>query len=237
MSFKTELHCHCDIVSACGRISPERLVERYLEAGYTSLVITDHISRDTFQYGNYSGDPDNWDAKVDFYMRSYRDLQRAAKGRLHIMQGFEIRLDRHHATDYLVYGLSEEFLRTHVDLLRYHVNTLSEAVRSAGGLFVQAHPFRNHMVITLPELLDGLEVYNGTHTHAPFRNEIAMLWAEHYGMIKTSGSDLHSEKMTISGGIETDTPITCNEELVATLKSGNYTLLRNDSLFADSLDK
>ena len=106
MSFKTELHCHCDIVSACGRISPERLVERYLEAGYTSLVITDHISRDTFQYGNYSGDPDNWDAKVDFYMRSYRDLQRAAKGRLHIMQGFEIRLDRHHATDYLVYGLS-----------------------------------------------------------------------------------------------------------------------------------
>ena len=80
MSFKTELHCHCDIVSACGRISPERLVERYLEAGYTSLVITDHISRDTFQYGNYSGDPDDWDAKVDFYMRSYRDLQRAAKG-------------------------------------------------------------------------------------------------------------------------------------------------------------
>ncbi|MBE6703052.1 MAG: PHP domain-containing protein [Ruminococcaceae bacterium] len=236
MSFKTELHCHCGLVSACGRLSPERIVERYLEKGYTSLVITDHLSRDTFSAGNYLG-ADDWNAKIDFYMRSLEALEKAADGKLHILQGSEIRIDKHHAADYLIYGLDEAFLRSHTNLYSYHLKMLSETVRGAGGLFIQAHPFRNHMVVTVPELLDGVEVYNGTHTHSPFRNEIATLWADHYGMIKTSGSDLHSDKMFITGGIETKTPITCNAELIATLKGGNYTLLRNDSIFADSLDK
>ena len=232
MSFKTELHCHCALVSACGRLSPERILERYVEAGYTSLVITDHISRDTYDYKNYTG-PNDWQAKVDFYMRSFDALKRLADDKLHILQGFEVRIDKHHATDYLIYGLGEDFLRTHTDLCAYPLKVLSEAVRSAGGLLIQAHPFRNHMVITPPELLDGVEVYNGTHTHAAFRNEMAMLWANNYGMIKTSGSDLHGEHYAITGGIESDAPITCNEELLATLKSGSYTLLRDDSIFTD----
>lgn len=232
MSFKTELHCHCALVSACGRLAPERIVERYTTAGYTTLVITDHLSRDTFDYKNYTGAPD-WNAKVDFYMRSYEALQKAADGKLNILQGFEIRIDRHHATDYLVYGLDEAFLRNHAELGSYPLKLFSETVRSAGGLLIQAHPFRNHMVVTPPELLDGVEVYNGTHTHALFRNEMAMLWADHYGLIKTSGSDLHGEHYTITGGIESDAPITCNEDLVTTLKSGNYTLLRDDSIFTD----
>lgn len=32
-------------------------------------------------------------------------------------------------------------------------------------LFYQAHPFRNSMKITNPELLDGIEVYNGHPGH------------------------------------------------------------------------
>ena len=91
MSFKTELHCHNTLVSACGRITPEETIERYLAAGYTSLVITDHISRDTFQSGNYRGEAD-WDAKVDFFLRSYHALKVAAKGRLNILLGAEVRV-------------------------------------------------------------------------------------------------------------------------------------------------
>ena len=236
MSFKTELHCHCALVSACGRLSPERIIERYVEAGYTSLVITDHLSRDTYGYANYTGATD-WEAKIDFYMRSFETLKKLAEGKLNVLQGFEVRIDKHHATDYLVYGLGEAFLRSHSNLISYPLKLFSAAVREAGGLLIQAHPFRNHMVVTPPDLLDGVEVYNGTHSHSPFRNEMAELWADHYGMIKTSGSDLHSEKMFVTGGIETDSPITTNTELLATLKSGHYTLLRDDSIFTDSLNK
>ena len=69
MGYKTELHCHSGVVSACGRLSPERIVERYLEHGYSTVVITDHLSRYTFEAGNYGG-KDDWDEKVDFFLTS-----------------------------------------------------------------------------------------------------------------------------------------------------------------------
>ena len=225
MGYKTELHCHSGVVSSCGRLSPERIVERYLEHGYSTVVITDHFSRSTFEMGNYGGE-DDWDEKVDFFLSSYKMLKRAAAGKLNILLGMEVRLNKHHATDYLVYGVTEEFLRANTGLLSYHLKAFSKAVRGAGMLLVQAHPFRNHIVVTPHDLLDGIEVYNGHERQTSvFRNEMAALWAKHYDLIPTSGSDLHEECMTISGGIETDEPITSNEQLIEVLRSRNYGIL------------
>lgn len=228
MGYKTELHCHSGVVSACGRLSPERLVERYLEHGYTTVVLTDHLSRATFEMGNYGGE-DDWNEKVDFFLNSYKLLQKAAAGKLNVLLGMEVRLNRHHATDYLVYGVTEEFLRANSGLLSYHLRPFSKAVRGAGMLLVQAHPFRNHMVVTPHDLLDGVEIYNGHKRQTSvFRNQMAKMWAEHYDLIPTSGSDLHEEDMLISGGIETDEPITSSEQLIEVLRSRNYSILRND---------
>ena len=235
MSYKTELHCHNCLVSNCGKITPEETVEKYLNAGYTTLVITDHISRDTYQSGNYRGAPD-WDSKVDFFLRSYEALKAVSKGRLNILLGAEVRVDSHHAQDYLIYGVTEEFLRSHSCLHSYHMADLSRIVKEAGLLFVQAHPFRNHMVVTPPKYLDGMEVYNANASHAAFRSEIATIWAEHYNLIPTSGSDIHRNTSTPIGGIETDEPITSNEQLLTVLRSRNYRILRDDSLLADDCD-
>ena len=236
MSFKTELHCHNCLVSACGRITPEETVEKYLAAGYTTLVVTDHISRDTYASGNYRGEPD-WDAKVDFFLRSYNALKAAAKGKLHILLGAEVRVDSHAAADYLIYGVTEEFLRSHSCLHSYHLTDLSRIVREAGLIFVQAHPFRNHMVVTPPALLDGIEVYNGSTGHSPFRCTIADEWASYYGLIPTSGSDLHRASGVISGGIETNEPITSNEQLLQVLRSRDYRILRDPSLLKDDREE
>lgn len=236
MSFKTELHCHDCIVSACGRITPEETVEKYLAAGYTTLVVTDHISRATYDSANYRGEPD-WNAKVDFFLRSYRALQEAAKGKLHILLGAEVRIDSHAAADYLIYGVTEDFLRSHNCLHAYHLTDLSRIVREAGLLFVQAHPFRDYMVVTPPQYLDGVEIYNGSVKHAPFRGEMAALWAKHYHLIPTSGSDLHRVNTPISGGIETEEPITDNLQLLAVLRSGNYRILRDDALLTDDREQ
>ena len=77
----------------------------------------------------------------------------------------------------------------------------------------------------------GVEIYNGHVKHPTFRNRMAAAWAEHYDLIPTSGSDLHTEDMMISGGIETDEPIKTNEQLLAVLRSRSYNILRNDALF------
>jgi hypothetical protein len=90
------------------------------------------------------------------------------------------------------------------------------------------------MVVTPPALLDGVEVFNASPSHAAFRGEIAKLWAEHYNLIQTSGSDLHSPNAKqIAGGIETDEPITTNAQLVEVLKSRNYRILQDTSHMKD----
>ena len=46
--YKTELHCHTGDTSLCGRATAEELLERYLEKGYSTVVVTDHFCKMTF---------------------------------------------------------------------------------------------------------------------------------------------------------------------------------------------
>lgn len=224
MSCKTELHCHSAGVSHCARISPEEIVEKYVAAGYTTVVLTDHLSSSTFAPDNYHG-THRWQDKMDFFLAGYHKLKEAAGDRLKILLGVEFRLYKHEAADFLAYGVTEDFLREHPDILDTDFTPFSERVRGAGLFLVQAHPFRNHMIVTDPRLLDAVEVYNGNKRQNS-RNDIADLWAKRFGLAKTSGSDLHRPDDDACGGIRTENPITTNEELLAVLRSGNYTLIK-----------
>ena len=105
-----------------------------------------------------------------------------------------------------------------------YLTVVRDELNAIGGLIYQAHPFRNLMQITNPSRLDGVEVYNGTFS-TDSRNWIARAWAEKYGLRMSSGSDFHASGMLISGGIETEAPITNREELLAALKAENPKLL------------
>ena len=227
MSYKTELHCHTAGVSACAHITPAELAEKYIAAGYTTVVLTNHINASTFSSENYHGKRD-WADKTDFFLAGYHALKEAAGDRLHILLGAEFRLFKHTATDYLVYGLTEEFLYTHPEILTTGFAIFSQRVRAAGMFVVQAHPFRKHMMVTNPKLLDAIETYTGNKRHRS-RNDIADIWADRFQMRKTSGSDTHRPDDDACAGIRTETPITTNEELLAVLRSGNYTLIKEST--------
>ena len=97
-------------------------------------------------------------------------------------------------------------------------------MRADGLLVYQAHPFRDKMQITSPELLDGIEVYNG-HNGYESRNGFAMLWAEQYGLKKLSGSDFHKPCDLARGGILTNEAIKDEASLVKCLKEQTYQLI------------
>ena len=69
------------------------------------------------------------------------------------------------------------------------------------ALVVQAHPFRDKMTVIDPTPIFGIEVYNGGTDN--FRNEMAKIYAEHYGKAMTSGSDCHGDSAVGKGGIIT----------------------------------
>ena len=225
MKFKTELHCHSRTVSACATISPEEIVEKYLADGYTTVVLADHLSPATFEGERYTGG-DDWQEKIDYYMNGYHALKKAAEGKLHILQGCEIRIAAR-TGDFLVYGITEEFLRQNPDLLEIpSIRLMCARLREAGFLLYQAHPFRNGMPISDPAWLDGIEVYNAHGRHNS-RNDFAELWAQRYGLLQISGSDVHHAKRDLAGGgILTDEPVTDMAQLMQILREGRYTLLR-----------
>ena len=228
MKFKTELHCHSAPVSACAKAYAEEIVQEYLAHGYNSLVLTNHFSRFTFKnkrMGDLSALP--WQEKVDYYMKGYHDMVEAAAGKMDILFGCELRsnIDEN---DYLIYGLDEKFLRENEDLYDIPTPEVSERVRAAGFLFLQAHPFRDNMMMVNPRHLDGIEVFNGNPTQDS-RNDIARIWAERFGLIGTSGSDYHrTVEGGFAGGILTDEPINSNEQLLKILRSGNFELIKDN---------
>lgn len=224
MKFKTELHCHSRTVSDCATITPEEIVEKYLAAGYTTVVLADHLSPFTFSGKRYTGGED-WQKKIDYYMEGVRALQKAAAGKLHILQGCELRIEACDS-DFLVYGITEEFMRQNPDLLQIpKVKEMLGRLRAAGFLVFQAHPFRSNMTITNPKYLDGIEVYNA-HSRHNSRNDFAKLWADRYGLLQISGSDTHHEYDLPGGGILTDAPVESMPQLMEILRTANYTLVR-----------
>ena len=226
MSDKTELHCHTAEVSDCATASAEWVVNKYIETGYDTLFITNHMSRHTFGIGKqqkYHGG-ENWNEKMDFYFEGFRLVTEIAKDKnLNILLGVELNSNTD-GNDYLIYGLDEEFYRSFPDILDAPLKDVIGKVHKAGGLFFQPHPFRNSIKIKKPAMLDGIEAFNG-HIGHDSRNDIANMWADKYGLMKLSGSDMHHEKHTPNGGILTDMPITSEKQLVEILKSGSYTPL------------
>ena len=161
---------------------------------------------------------------LDFYFAGVTAFKEAANGRLHVLFGVEICLDGT-KTDYLIHGLDEAFYRAHPTLCQMTIEELSACVREAGGLFYQAHPFRNKIIVTSPDLLDGIEVWNA-HPKHDSRNDIATIWAEKFDLLSIAGSDLHHPQHDPTSGILTDAPITSEAELLAVLKSGAYELIK-----------
>ena len=218
--FKTELHCHTSEVSPCAYASAEQVVDAYLAAGYTTLVITDHLVDSILDFAGEA-----WRQKIDHFLSGYRHARDCADGRLNVLLGCELRFTGD-PNDYLVFGMDEDFLYTHPELYKSSLARFRPFAIEHGMLIVQAHPFRNGMKITNPRYLDGIEVFNSTpiaiHNS---RNDFANRWAMANGLIRTAGSDYHGGKYPINGGILTDEPVTSMEQLVDILRHEQHTLL------------
>lgn len=216
--FKTELHCHSDDISACAKINVDDIIEKFTDNGYSTLVLSNHFNLGTMQHVNAT----SWNDWIDKYIAAYTKLKDRAKGKLNILLGMELRFTEND-NDYLVFGVTEELLRNYPNMFDMTPDEFSTIARNNGCLFIQAHPFRNRMTVVHPKFLDGVEVFNG-HLGHDSRNDIAEMWADKYGLIKTSGTDFHYKDYPASGGILTNFEITSMEQLIEVLKSGKYQL-------------
>lgn len=222
--YKYELHAHTSECDRDAHLGARELVRLYRDAGYDGIVITDHyIERFYTRWFPEEVAGLTHKQQVTRWLKGYRTArEEGEKTGFTVLPGAEVRLNGF-PNDYLLYGLHEDFF--------YTVPRLNE-LRNVGELLalmpenvcvVQAHPFRDDMVVADPKGLFGIEVFNGGTER--FRNEMAGEYAHHYGLAVTSGSDIHGTDRLAKGGIMTERRIRTPEDLVAVLRSGEYSLI------------
>ncbi|MBQ7120968.1 MAG: PHP domain-containing protein [Clostridia bacterium] len=212
-----DTHIHTKEASSCSRVWAADIVNRYKELGYDGLIITDHFSASQFKRHG-----ETYAEQVQKYLSGYRAAKEFETEDFHIILGMELRF-LENDNDYLVYGFDEDFVINN-DLTRYNDPEEFRPVIEANNLIMfQAHPFRIGMTVVDPELLDGVEVYNGHGDHDS-RNDIALKWAEKHGLRKLSGSDFHGNLSLEPGGIYFEEYLTDSKQVAEALRSGKYTL-------------
>lgn len=222
MKYKYEMHCHTKYGSRqCGRVEPKDIVKMYKEKGYSGIVVTDHYSPLTFDFLHGFLNPKKF---IDCYINPYYDMKQYEDDDFSVMFGMEL---RHYGTanDYLVYGVDPEWLREQGNLLALFEKDAYELMHNQGYLIYQAHPFRPGIRRCNPLYIDGVEIYNGKTDLEG--NEKAEKWAKSTGKLMISGSDFHVPRNLARGGIITDHKITNNEQLLETLKSMNFEMIKN----------
>lgn len=185
--FRYELHAHTNAVSSCATASPEEAVACYRSIGYDGIVITEHLYEG---YVEKHGGAEHWDQVITAYLKGYQAAQKAAEGTaLQIFLGMELRFGGHN-NDYLVYGITEDYLRSCGNITVMTPAQYFASIDGTGIYIAQAHPFRNYMTILPPENLHGMEIQNGCVRHNS-RNNLAALWAKDLDLVGISGSDFH----------------------------------------------
>ncbi len=218
-----ELHQHTAGVSACAFDTPAATVRGLKAAGYAGMVLTNH-----FYHGNTGVRRQRpWADFVRPFIDAYEQAK-AVGDKLDFDVLFGIEEGVGGGKEVLLYGISPDFLLGHPELRDCSLEELAATVREAGGLVVQAHPFRVRDYITAPweelpvDLLDGVEVYNACNDE--MSNLRAAQFAAAHGLIAVAGSDAHTADTPLRAGIACPHRIRTNEELVRVLCDGEYEL-------------
>ena len=220
MSYKYETHLHTSASSACGCSWGIEYLGGYKGLGYDGIFVTEH-----FYLGN-TCIPRSlpWNEWVDRYCRSFYETKEAGL-RIGIQVFFGWETTYGTGEDFLIYGLSPDWLKEHPEIVTLSQEQQYELVHSEGGLVVQAHPFRERdymdEIRLHPNHCDAWEVVNSGNE--PYMDLRAYEYAASHGISMTCGSDIHSvdhlNKDEVFPMI-TEERLTCEADYVRIILSG-----------------
>ena len=210
MPFLYETHMHTCQGSACGRVTGREQARVYKEAGFTGIIITDH-----FFGGNTAVDRElPWEERIDLFWKGYEEAKEEGdRIGLDVFFGLEQNI---HFDEYLIYGLTKEYMKAHPEMEHWDRHRQLEEVHKAGGCVIQAHPFRMRNYMDRIRLglkyCDGIEVANAGNMQMD--DARACLYGQEFGLVMTAGSDNHCGDNWPLYGVELEKRLTKIEDYV-----------------------
>lgn len=279
--FKIDMHVHTSTVSRCAKVEPKEVVRLYTEAGFDGIVVTDHYYEEYFDsLGEMS-----WKQKMDCYFSGYREAKEAAGNELKVFWGIEFK-NVECDNDFLVYGLTEEFLYQNPELYKLSLKEALEKFREVGTMIIQAHPVRIRMVktdeetgvisrnyrvremmkelrlhpdkpqmtwsegmkliaednkeafrepvflklcnLSYPELLNGIEAYNGNINWAQDPREVRQIQERYPSLVSIAAADFHEVIHCGRGGIIAQGEIETIYDVMDAVKNNRITLFTTE---------
>ena len=210
MPFLYETHMHTCQGSACGKSTGKEQARFYRDRGFTGIIVTDH-----FFGGNTAVDRTlPWKERIDLFWRGYEDArEEGEKIGLDVFPGLE---QNFAGDEYLVYGLTKEYMTAHPEMERWTRRQQLEEVHKAGGCVIQAHPFRMRDYMDRIRLgvlfCDGIEAANAGNTQ--IQDARAWRLGQEYHLVMTAGSDNHHAPADQLFGVELEKRLTSIEDYV-----------------------
>lgn len=217
-----ETHAHTLGGSPCAKVPIFDTVQFYARAGYGALMITNHFNDDTVPRPGLSPR-----ACAEAYVDLYKEAAEYGEALgIEIWFGIETRIAGG-PEDFLIFGAAEDFVYENPLLYRMTQDELYRECLQYGCLLYQAHPNRSYCKPRDPHLLHGAEVYNG-NPRQQNHNDLTVLWAEKYHLLRSSGSDFHQPEDAARGGILVPSYIHNSKELAAYMRENEVTLIIKD---------
>lgn len=231
-----ETHLHTSESSKCARCSGADMAKAAKEKGYAGLFVTDHNWG-----GNTAIDPNlDWENWVHEFCKGYKSAKAWGDANdFDVFFGYEA---GYNGTEFLIYGVDEEWLISHSEIKNASVERQFELIHEAGGMVIHAHPYREEDYIPeirlFPEYVDGVEGINATHSNSismshndPLYDARAIEYARKNDFPMTAGSDVHSTVM-FGGGVMFKTRLTSAKDYCERiLGSEDYLLTNGETIY------
>jgi len=216
--YKYEVHMHTAQASACGKTPGAEYIAEFKRLGYDGMIITDH-----FYHGNTKPDRDlKWEDYIEEFCKGYEAAKAEGDRQgVKVFFGWE---ENHHGDEYLIYGPDKAWLLAHPEIRDADQTEYLKMIHEAGGLVVQAHPFRERPYMSLinvhPYQCDAMEACN--FGNPPYQDAFAYNFCKDRGIVMTSGTDLHDVKnLEPSGaGMVFEKPLESIWDYVNAVRSG-----------------
>ena len=188
---KIDAHVHSQGVSRCSRATCEQIIDEKIKLGYDGVILTNHC-----QAWYYTEDKHS-----EFIEQLIAEFQQgklyADKKNFRFYLGIEVSLSEPHSADWLLYGVTEEFLRKSPCLYKLTQKELFEYCQRWGVVMVQAHPYRQ--APCEPKYMHGVEI----NCHPKDLDKVPLVedFAMKNNLLVTCGTDYHGAGQTFHGGI------------------------------------
>lgn len=224
--FKYETHLHTAPVSKCARKGIRENLEFYKKLGYDGVFITNH-----FLDGNINIDFNRpYEEKINFYFSDFETASEiGSEIGLKVFCGIEM---SYFGTDFLVYGLDKDWFLQNPQIMTMQKSAELPFLTENGAFIVQAHPYREAAYIDhirlFPRCVEGAETINACRTE--FENQMADMYADAYGLLKTAGSDNHlADEIPMLAGMMSDTPLNSENDYIRAVRAGKMQIFHEEN--------